>query len=654
MRFVLFIRTLLLLCPNIRCAPIHDAIIAQNLPTIKNIVAENSDVLLSITKDKLTPLHMSIIYGNSDITGYLLSHTDLVDPSVVGQKQSTPLHIAASENNTEAIALLLEHKANPNAQNIVRNTPLMLAIDRGHQDAIDMLLPHTNLTTVNKAGIGACAKAAEKGDLKTLKKLYERGVDIDRQSNSELTPLIVACHTGNVPVVKFLLQTKKVNLDTFTKSGFSPLRAAMAKGNTEILELLLSAGANPEVTNNYGDTLLHTAANKGDIDSVKALSRYANIDAQNENGHTPLHIALIGKKVAVMTHLLSCGANGTIPNNDGKSFWQILTKDRQYKLYIRSCKKAQQEYANIASHSKPKQLNTPCHTNETEQKAGTKAPKKRRKKRKQVKNTPPAQNATTDAKPSVKSRSTYQFIRMATRVITAPGRIDTELLRIWPRVSQIVGTRRKNIEYKQETPTVITQKSTFNNEPYTLTLFNCFKDNPELAQDYSFSHGISYHDMYSDEIQQRLNLVPTLTDKGLGHLLIRDKDAQIPTLTCAPGYHATTFKEQLHNPKIGKKLDLLHLLEFNPSVIHDLGITFEKTHGSQFKTIEVRIPGQVTFMNNGDEKTQNIVLELSFKNQHGKPGVCIHRFARPYEQVQERLVLQALETFKHKHGDHYE
>lgn len=64
-------------------------------------------------------------------------------------------------------------------------------------------------------------------------------------------------------------------------------------GNPDILSLLLSRGADPNISNNRATTPIHKAAQRGELECLQLLLKAnANINYQDEEGITPLHRAL--------------------------------------------------------------------------------------------------------------------------------------------------------------------------------------------------------------------------------------------------------------------------------------------------------------------------------------------------------------------------
>jgi len=63
------------------------------------------------------------------------------------------------------------------------------------------------------------------------------------------TPLHVACHFGQVNMVRFLLQ-HGANVDTSTSFGYTPLHQAAQQGHILVISLLLENKAKPNAVTN--------------------------------------------------------------------------------------------------------------------------------------------------------------------------------------------------------------------------------------------------------------------------------------------------------------------------------------------------------------------------------------------------------------------
>ncbi|RVD82538.1 uncharacterized protein DFL_006960 [Arthrobotrys flagrans] len=160
-------------------------------------------------------------------------------------------------------------------------------------------------------------------------------VDPDSKDEKEQTPLSHAAknchedHTGRTPlsyaaengyeaIVKLLLETKKVDLDSMTDDGRTPLINATMHGHKAIVELLLETGkVDVNRADNYNMTSLFYAAKYGRGAVIRALSKTGKVDVNSSSseGRTPLSYAVRGNHAAAVQVLLDVGADPNLEMN---------------------------------------------------------------------------------------------------------------------------------------------------------------------------------------------------------------------------------------------------------------------------------------------------------------------------------------------------
>ena len=77
-------------------------------------------------------------------------------------------------------------------------------------------------------------------------------------------------------------------------------------------------------------TPLHCAITKQEV--TNHLKKNANINAQDFNGNTPLHHAIMHNDYNIAKHLIDCGADVNIQNNEGGTPFYIATRYNHYSL----------------------------------------------------------------------------------------------------------------------------------------------------------------------------------------------------------------------------------------------------------------------------------------------------------------------------------
>lgn len=122
-------------------------------------------------------------------------------------------------------------------------------------------------------------------------KISERNIDVvDRYGRSLVFHAVLA---NAVDVLSSLLE-QRPNLDTRDNKGWSSLHYASDNKFIEAANLLISAGADIEIKDDYGNTPLWRAtfSSKGQGDMIKLLlSNNADPNNKNDSGVSPIELA---------------------------------------------------------------------------------------------------------------------------------------------------------------------------------------------------------------------------------------------------------------------------------------------------------------------------------------------------------------------------
>jgi len=140
------------------------------------------------------------------------------------------------------------------------------------------------------------------------------------------TPLMIAAHEGNteaLEVILGLLSTGKDHIDSMDVSGQTSVTFAAIANQVPSLNLLLNAGAAPNLPGADGRAALHHAAYYGAFDTAKALVKFGGFDVDQPaaltngagQGHTAMLIASFQGHDKIVRLLLKHGAS---PNRGAK------------------------------------------------------------------------------------------------------------------------------------------------------------------------------------------------------------------------------------------------------------------------------------------------------------------------------------------------
>ncbi|WP_394138951.1 ankyrin repeat domain-containing protein [Cytobacillus oceanisediminis] len=165
-------------------------------------------------------------------------------------------------------------------------------------------------------------QAVERKETETIKRLIEKGVDLNKKDSDGRTATMIATYNNDVETAKVLIKAgADVNNQDNMKNN--PFLYAGAEGYVEILKLTIEAGADPAIMNRYGGTALIPASEHGHIDAIKELLTKTDIDVNhiNDLGWTALLEAIIlndgnVKQQQTVQMLIDHGADVNIPDRN--------------------------------------------------------------------------------------------------------------------------------------------------------------------------------------------------------------------------------------------------------------------------------------------------------------------------------------------------
>jgi ankyrin repeat protein len=285
--------------------PLYSAAVAfgvWHVSAAESLLAHGADVNAT-NKDGFTPLHGATLNQsyNGDMVGLLQRHGG-VDP----MSDIFEFADAASMNEVEKVKMLLtKTPALVFSRDSDGDTPLHLAARSNSKDVAELLL--ANQADVNATNFfdrqTPFDVACVYGSKEVADVLREHG------GHSAASPtgiaFIDAVHDGDLDRVRALLKENPA----LAVGTNMPLFDAVRYYQKDVAELLLANQADVNATNNTGDTPLHLAAFGGDKDMTAMLLAYhANVNATNNTGETPLHVAAYKHRKDVVALLLAGGA----------------------------------------------------------------------------------------------------------------------------------------------------------------------------------------------------------------------------------------------------------------------------------------------------------------------------------------------------------
>ncbi len=203
----------------------------------------------------------------------------------------------------------------------------------------DNLIALREQLNARRSGISIAPKAlvmaVKLGRTEAIMSMIEAGADIEGETIIDYeTALTSAASMGDTDMVQTLL---KYEADPDHGGGvyvpeegryvwITPLSAAVLCSNTDTVDVLIAAGATPDLALGDGMTPLIRASKLGDMKSVRILlTAGADPDLQDSLlGWTSLHYAAANGQGDVYKTLLSAGANPGLHDEQGRTAERLL------------------------------------------------------------------------------------------------------------------------------------------------------------------------------------------------------------------------------------------------------------------------------------------------------------------------------------------
>ncbi|GLJ28046.1 hypothetical protein SUGI_0550730 [Cryptomeria japonica] len=302
-----------------------------DLAYIQRLHRHNSNVLLDVTFQGDTPLHIAAREGHLPIVQWMLH----VKPSLAGVKNkddNTPLHEAAKCVNPELVRNLLHYKRiSAYHYNKFGDTALIIASKYGHIETVELLCEAKEYddTSETERSLGTAAYREYPDIVRVI---------IGKPMKPRLVPLryilvILLEWDTYTDVAKVILDNSIMrslhrlffNHIEITRAT-SYLHVAVLGGNLEIVEIMLNSPAwnNDLMTreDECGWCAIHVAAMKGSWDIIDVfMSRWPDcIEIRSSDHKSVLHFAVEYNQFEIVRNL--------ILNKSPKNCAQLVSRDR--------------------------------------------------------------------------------------------------------------------------------------------------------------------------------------------------------------------------------------------------------------------------------------------------------------------------------------
>lgn len=242
-----------------------------------------------------------------------------------------------------SVLILVSYKINSAGEDIYKQW--LTAAEKGDLNKIKELKDRVDINHQDKEGHNALMFAATRGREDVVKYLLDNGFsEINAKDQYKRTALMYAIYSGNENIIKLLLQKAGIDVNAQNVDLNTALNWAINSKNKNIVKLLLTAGADPNIKNKSGKTIIDQASSEfkpvfetligqvkleqewfeaafnGNLETLQRLSSKIDVNIQDNDGRTALIAATYALMVSekIIKYLLSLpGINVNLQDASG-------------------------------------------------------------------------------------------------------------------------------------------------------------------------------------------------------------------------------------------------------------------------------------------------------------------------------------------------
>ncbi|CAG9537301.1 unnamed protein product [Cercopithifilaria johnstoni] len=267
------------------------AIKSRNISIFNKLLNRGAPVD-TITKDGRTIAHIAAFYANEEMIRHLLD-SNIDFKAVETRSNKIPLHFACNRSSKlgcRVTQILLKHLREGHlVEDLHKCLPIQYAVQCGNIDTVKLLL---EIDRSNQL------------------------LHVDENGDSLLH---IACRSGNNDMLQLLTSYKQIDVNIANSAGWTVLHEAALKGNIPSLKILHKLGANANVFDKEDRTPLHIAAAAGHTNIAEILIEKfgGSVRARARDGNTLLHIAALSGHASTALAFLKHGVPLCMPNRRG-------------------------------------------------------------------------------------------------------------------------------------------------------------------------------------------------------------------------------------------------------------------------------------------------------------------------------------------------
>jgi ankyrin repeat protein len=237
------------------------------------------------------------------------------------------LHKMARKHDVASV-IDLANSIHVNLTNNRFETPLIAAAQSGAYSCIPTLINlGADIHYQDRLGNTALHYGVMTNGEKVVEALITAKADCNISNHVGKSSLHFVVDSGNIRIANLLAMTHcPFNFDVKNEADEDPFVYALNKGNSHMVRYFLAIGYDPSLLTCDGSSPMHLAMSSRDISILRAITRRSPVDIKNQNGHTPLALAILNGNETAIDILWRRRADHTVVDNDGNSLLHLACK----------------------------------------------------------------------------------------------------------------------------------------------------------------------------------------------------------------------------------------------------------------------------------------------------------------------------------------
>jgi uncharacterized protein len=263
------------------------------------------------------------------------------DSTVADVDNNGLLHLAASiKNGLETVRALLNNNVSFQTKNLNGETPLFVAFNKDNKLVAQELIGRgASVLSTDSSGNTLYHVLVQNNTIDLIDLISNSSLSPNLRNKQNVSPLELAIQKNSYDYTSAIIKVG-AKINEMSPNGNYPVFYATINDKSESLKALIDNGVNITVTDSFGYTLLHKAAEKDSSELLQLLldTKKININAKSKTGITPVGYCFMNGYENSGEFLISKGADLYIADSTGTN-----TAVYRQRYYLRQCETLLQE-----------------------------------------------------------------------------------------------------------------------------------------------------------------------------------------------------------------------------------------------------------------------------------------------------------------------